>query len=236
MGLDDLMSAGDSREREWNRRETSRRGEKERGAPRQQEEVSSGPQLALKHLNEVRAVAARENSQAQSEVKRIDDQVRHMSEIESKFVRRRNHFLVAAERNPVEGRQAAELAGTAERLRLGIERLRKRLGTSREMASSQVERTQENLARIDTARNRLLDAIKSLELVKLEETNRARIRALEQSSFDQLSRLGSAYGIASAPEATSAGTQVDVDDHVREVTRLAYEAEALVELQRERLS
>ena len=190
----------------------------------------------MKHLNEVRAVAARENSQAQSEVKRIDDQIRHMSEIESKFVRRRNHFLAAAERNPAEGRQAAELAGTAERLRLGIEKLRKRLGITREMASSQAERTQGNLARIDTARNRLLDAIKSLELVELEEANRARIRALEQSSFDQLSRLGSAYGIASAPEASSAGTQVDVDDHVREVTRLAYEAEALVELQRERLS
>ena len=46
MGLDDLMSAGDARERDWNRRETSRRGVKERGAPRQQEEATSSPQLA----------------------------------------------------------------------------------------------------------------------------------------------------------------------------------------------
>lgn len=236
MGLDDLMSAGDAREREWNSRETSRRDEKEREAFRKQEEERSDPQRALKHLNEVRAVAVQEDSQARSEAKRIDDQIRHMSDIESRFARRRNHFLAAAERNPDEGRQATELAGTAERLRQGIETLRKRLEHSQELASFQAERTAENLARIDTARNRLVDAIKSLELVKLEEANRARIRALEQSSFDQLSRLGSAYGIAPAAEVTSAGTQVDVDYRVREVTRLAYEAEALVELQRERLS
>ena len=46
MGLDDLMSAGDARNPDWNRREASRRGEKERRAPRQQEEATSSPQLA----------------------------------------------------------------------------------------------------------------------------------------------------------------------------------------------
>lgn len=244
MALDDLMGPpGGARERGNNTRRDERKrriaedlAEREREEFREQQQARSDPRLALRHLDEVRVTAAAEDSAARAEAVRISDQIRKMSAVEAKFVRRRDHFQAAGERNPVEGRQAAELAGTAERLRLGIETLRKRLATSREMASSQVERTQENLGRIDTARNRLLDAIKSLELVELEEANRARIRALEQSSFDQLSRLGSAYGIASAPEVTAADTQVDVDYHVREVTRLAYEAEALVELQREHLS
>lgn len=244
MALDDLMGPpGGARERgnntrrdERERRKAEERAEREREEFREQQQARSDPRLALRHLDEVRVTAAAEDSAARAEAVRIGDQIRKMTAVEAKFVRRRDHFQAAGERHPSESRQALELAGTAERLRQGIEVLRRRLAPSEERASAQARHTAENLARIDMARNRLIDAINSLELVKLEEANRERIAALEQSSFDQLSRLGGAYGIPPASEVTSASTQVEVDYRVREVKRLAYEAEALVELQRERLS
>lgn len=243
MGLDDLMSDGDARERErerriqddWDRQEAKRRDEEEREEFRKQEQARSDPKLALKHLNEVRTVAAGEDALAQTEASRINGQVRHLLDVESRFTRRRDHFLAAGEAAPAESRQAAELAGTAERLRQGVEAIRKRLAPSEERVSTQAKKTADNLARIDKAITRLNDAMKSLELVKLEQANQERIKSVEQSSFDRLARLGGAYGIQPATEVTVASTQVDVDYRVREVTRLAYEAEALVELQRERL-
>ncbi|MBO0898333.1 hypothetical protein [Arthrobacter sunyaminii] len=244
MGLDDLMSDGDARERErerriqddWDRQEAKRRDEEEREEFRKWEEIRSDPQLALKHLDEVRTVAAAEDARAQAEASRINGQVRHLLDVESRFVRRRDNFLTAGEANPAESRQAAELAATAERLRQGVEVIRKRLAPSEERVSAQTKKTSNNLARIDKAITRLNDAIKSLQLVKLEQADQERIKSVERSSFDSLAQLGGAYGIQPATEVTAASTQVDVDYRVREVTRLAYEAEALVDLQKERLS
>lgn len=244
MGLDDLMSDGDARERErerriqddWDRQEAKRRDEEEREEFRKREEARSDPQLALKHLGEVRTLAAAEDALAKAEASRIIGQVRHLLDVESRFVRRRDHFLTAGETNPGESRQAAELAGTAERLRQGVETIRKRLAPSEERVSAQAKRTSDNLARIDMAINRLNDAMKSLELVKLEQASQERIKSIERISLDRLARLGGAYGIQPAIEVTTASTQADVDYRIREVTRLAYEAEALVELQRERPS
>ncbi|MDK1359182.1 hypothetical protein QNO00_02695 [Arthrobacter sp. zg-Y1219] len=244
MGLDDLMSDGDAREREreqriqddWDRQEAKRRVEAEREEFRKREEARSNPHLALKHLEEVRTAAAAEDAVARAEASRINGQVLHLLDVESRFVRRRDHFLTAGEANPAESRQVAELAGTAERLRQGVEAIRKRLAPSEERVSAQAKKTSGNLARIDKAITRLNDAMKSLELVKLEQANQERIKSVERASFERLAQLGGAYGIQPATEVTAASTQVDVDYRVREVTRLAYEAEALVELQRERLS
>jgi hypothetical protein len=72
----------------------------------------------------------------------------------------------------------------------------------------------------DTARTRMMDAMQSLELVKLEESNRERFVAHEQSSFEQLSQLSGAYPIPLATKVTAASMQVNVDYRVHELTRL----------------
>lgn len=247
MGLDEMMTDGDAKERlreALAAREARERAQREAGThrPLSDDEYSewgkqrSDPKLALKHLGEVRVKAAEEDSLAQAEASRINEQVRHLQDVESRFTRRRDHLLAAGEANPAESRQAAELAGTAERLRQGVETIRRRLGPSEERVAAQSKQTSGNLARIDAAINRLTEAIKSLELVKLEQANLERIRSVERSSLDRLAKLGGAYGVQPAVEVTAASTQVDVDYRVREVNRLAYEAEALVELQRESLS
>lgn len=202
------------------------------------EEARSDPQLALKHLGEVRTAAAAEDVRAKTEASRIEGQVRHLLDVESRFVRRRDHFLAAVEADPSQSRQAAELAATAERLRKDVERLRSSLETSMEPAAAQASRASSTLTRIDDAMFRLRKAMEALELLKVEEANRERMKALEQASLNRLSGLGGAAGARSRPveHERVATSQLDIDFRVREVTRLAHEAEALAELQRERLS
>lgn len=193
----------------------------------------------MERLQGARVSAAAAHAAAVSEEQSLESRAHYLNDVISRFVRRRDHLLAAGEANPSESRQAAELATTAERLRQGVDVIRRRLIPFEENAANQTRTTAEALARIDAAMTKLTDAVKSLELVKLEQATKDRITAMERSSYDRLARLGSmpaALTVGQAPATNSNSQPVDIEFHVREVTRLAYEAEALADLQRERLS
>lgn len=204
MGLEDLMGA-------------------DIGAP-----TGTDAESALARLRETRQPAAMMKTEAVTAVEGITWNIAYLDEVISRFVRRRDHLLEAAEANPGESRQAAKLAGTADRMRQGLERARSGMVLSLEENRARADRAEEALGRIDTAIERLADALKSLRLVRLEQEGNARIQALERTASDRFAMLG-----VSMP--TVSDDSVDIDFHVREVTRLAYEAEALADLQRESL-
>lgn len=204
MGLEDLMGA-------------------DIGAP-----TGTDAESALARLRETRQPAAMMKTEAVTAVEGITWNIAYLDEVISRFVRRRDHLLEAAEANPGESRQAAKLAGTADRMRQGLERARSGMVLSLEENRARADRAEEALGRIDTAIERLADALKSLRLVRLEQEGNARIQALERTASDRFAMLG-----VSMP--TASDDSVDIDFHVREVTRLAYEAEALADLQRESL-
>lgn len=190
---------------------------------------------ALEHLQAARHSAAAVQAEAQRRQAATAWQIQHADDVAARFVRRRNQLLEAGEANTAESRPAAELAGTAERLRRGIERIRSGLLAAHENAAAQARQAAADLARIDASLIRLADAMKSLELVKLEQASKNRLDELERSGFERLQQLGrstAARGQVPAPPGPAA---VDVEFRVREVNRLAYEAEALADLQRERL-
>lgn len=186
---------------------------------------------ALEHLMETRIPAFSAYAEAAAEEERLGAQLVHLDTVASRFVRRRDHLRAAAEADPAQSRQAVELADTAERLRQGVGRLRKGLIASAETAAARTHKAAAAVARIDTALARLSDAVKSLELVKLEQANEQRLTALERSRLDRAARPSSLQ-----PPGRTGAAPADLEFHVREVNRLAYEAEALAELQRERLS
>lgn len=189
---------------------------------------------ALARLHEARISAAAAHREAADRERALAGQIRYLDEVTARFVRRRDHLLAAAEASPPESRQAAELAGTAERLRQGVEYVRRGLTAPRGEAEARVQQAEAVLTRIDTAANRLTDAMKSLELVRLEQANRERLAELERTGFARLQQPGQpSPPPAAGPLAGS--SSVHFQAHVREVNRLAYEAEALADLQRERL-
>lgn len=210
------------------KRAAKRRGGSQKG--------SADPLEALNRLAEAKAVASKENTRAQSQVEEIFSRRQHLFEVESRFVRRRDHFLAAGEADPSQSSHAAELAATAERLRKDVERLLISLEAPKELALVRARRTSSALTRIVEASLRLDKAMKALDLLKVEEANRERLKALEQASYSRLAGLGGAARSRPAVSEAEATSQLEADFRVREVTRLAHEAEALAELQKERLS
>lgn len=190
--------------------------------------ASTDAESALERLKKARKPAAMVRTEAVAAERGIAWNIAYLDEVIPRFTRRRDHLLEAAEANPGESRQAAKLAGTAERMRQGLERARRGMSLSLEDARARAGRAEEALGRIDTAIELLADALKSLQLVRLEQEGNARIQALERSAYDRFARLGVAMPVP-------ADDHIDIDFHVREVTRPAYEAEALADLQRESL-
>ena len=167
----------------------------------------------------------------------LNGQIRQTEKIISRFTRRRDHLLTAGEENPGESRQAAELAATADRLRKDAEHSLRALNGFLVVATAQSRKSAELVERIDVSMNRLADAVKNLELVRLERASRERIAELERTSIAELQQLG--RGTRTARPGTlvqSEASDPGIDDYVREVTRLTYEAEALADLQRESAS
>lgn len=185
-------------------------------------------EAALERLKETRIPALQTKRETAAAEEAISWNVAHLDEVMSRFARRRDHLQAAAEANPGEARQAEKLAEAAERMRLGLERARRGMKYTLEDNKARAGKADETLARIDKAIERLAEAMQSLQLVELEQKSNARIRALERAANDRLAKLG----VTMPPVSDD---QVDVDFHVREVTRLAYEAEALADLQREDL-
>lgn len=183
---------------------------------------------ALARLRETRQPAAMMKTEAVAAADGITWNIEYLDEVITRFARRRDHLLAAAEANPGESRQAVKLAGTADRMRQGLERARGGMVHSLEENRARADRAEEALGRIDSAIELLADALKSLRLVRLEQEGDARIQALEQAAAERFPMFGVSMPLAAADN-------VDIDFHVREVTRLAYEAEALADLQRESL-
>lgn len=179
-----------------------------------------------------RAKAAhRENVERKSA---LAGQVRHTERIVERFTRRRDQLLAAGEANGHAGaQQVAGLTATADRLR---KQARNSLGILTEALAAATERcrkSSELVQRTDTAAAQLTNAVKNLELVRMERENRDRLADLERASMISLQQLGGGSkparrGTFVEPDAADS----TLDDCLREVTRLAYEAEALADLQR----
>lgn len=190
---------------------------------------------ALTRLREARAAAAAAHRSAAEVQRDIAGSVRHLDTVAARFILRRDHLLTAAEADPEHSRPAAELAGTAERLRQGVERVRRGVAATLEEATARTAKAAAALERIDTAMTRLNDAMKSLELIRLERASKEQVSMIERAGFERLARLGN-YPALQPPAARTVHKDPGLESHVREVTRLAYEAEALADLQRERLA
>lgn len=191
----------------------------------------SGDTMARLHEARSRAEAAHQQDDEHNAA--LAGQLRHVERIIDRLTRRRDHLLAAGEENPSEARQAAELAATAERLRKEAERSRRALASMLSAAAEGSRKSGERVKRIDAAAGRLEDAVKSLELVRLERASRERISELERTSLANLQQLGRTVK-APRPSAflQSEAPDLEVDGYVREITRLTYEAEALAALQR----
>lgn len=190
--------------------------------------IGSDAEAALERLKETRIPVIQTKKEAAAAEEAIFWNIAHLDEVMSQFARRRDHLHAAAEANPGEARQAEKLADAAERMHLGLERARRGMKYTLEENRARAGKAEETLARIDKAIERLAEAMQSLKLVELEQQSNARIRALERAANERLAKLGVTMPVSSED-------QVDVDFHVREVTRLAYEAEALANLQRDDL-
>lgn len=189
---------------------------------------------ALMRLQEARTRAEATHRDNKERETSLAGQSLHLKAVVDRLTRRRDHLLAAGEENPGESRQAAELAATAARLRDGANRS---LVTLRELLSAAADKSRDSkelMERIDAATVRLHDAVRSLGLARLERENRERLANLERTSMATLQQLGRVNtqtrpGVPVPPEAAEQG----LDEYVREVTRLTYEAEALADLQRE---
>ena len=187
--------------------------------------------LARLHTAQNRAAAAQQENEERKSA--LAGQIGHVERVVERFTRRRNQLLAAGEENPAEARQAAELAATAERLRKEAQRSLSILAEALSAAAERGRKSAEPVERIDAVTTRLTDAMKSLELVRLKRADQKRFADLERASMVSLQQLGKAakpahYGTFVEPEAADPG----IENHVREVTRLIYEAEALADLQR----
>lgn len=189
---------------------------------------------ALTRLREARAAAEAGHAAAADAARENAAMIRHLDAVAARFTLRRDHLQAAAESDPANSRPAAELASTAERLRQGVDRVRRGVVATGEEATEQMVKAAAALDRIDASMTRLNDAMKSLELIRLEQASRERVSKIEQAGFDRLARLGNSAAFQ-PPARRDSGLEVDLEFHVREVIRLAYEAEALADLQRERL-
>ncbi|MCC3272250.1 hypothetical protein MUK71_15085 [Arthrobacter zhangbolii] len=155
-----------------------------------------------------------------------------MTSVVERFTRRRDHLLAAGEENPGEAGQAAELASTAERLRKNAEGTQQWLADRIEPASEQARKAADLVVRIDAAAKKLEQAMHRLELASLEKANRERLADLERISVARLHQLGRAKpGPRTGSLVPPPLAQSGLDTYVRDVTRLAYEAEALADLQ-----
>ncbi|MCC3265912.1 hypothetical protein [Arthrobacter gengyunqii] len=189
---------------------------------------------ALIRLQEARTRAEATHRENKEREASLAGQFLHLKAVVDRLTRRRENLQAAGEENPGESRQAAELAATASRLRDGANRS---LDTLRELLSAAADKSRDSeelMERIDAAAVRLQDAIRSLGLARLERENRERLANLERTSMASLQQLGRVNtqarpGVPVPPEAADPG----LDDYVREVTRLTYEAEALADLLRE---
>lgn len=188
----------------------------------------------LERLEQAQIQATFSHQEQTERVAALAGQVRYMEAVVDRFIRRRDHLLAAGEENPDEARQAAELAATAERLRKGAQSALHSLAEPLTAASERSRKSAELLTRIRSAVIKLKGATRSLELVRLEKEKREALADLERTSMASLQQLGQAktpVGVSTfvPPEVA----QPNIESYVREVTLLAYEAEALADLQRE---
>lgn len=189
---------------------------------------------ALARLQEARTEAEHARREQEECRYALTAQLLYVTTVVERFTRRRDHLLAAGEENPVEAGQAAGLAGTAERLRKSAEGTLQWLAEPLETASERARKAADLVVRIDAAAKKLEEAMHRLELARLEKANRERLADLERTSVARLQQLGQAKpGARSGNLVPPALAQSGLDTYVRDVTRLAYEAEALADLQLE---
>lgn len=201
-----------------------------------QQTVTRGAADGIQRLEDARKSARKVHRDLEEHQASLTAQIEYLKNLIASFVLRRDQLLLAAETHPEYSAQPAELVRTAERLRENVQRSLDHLIEPHAAVVANEEKARSVLRRIDTAAERLAAAAENLRLAQLEEKSRQKLADLERSSMGLQHMGNEKKGSASYVPRSGLHIASDVlDAQLRDVARLTYDAEALVDLRRERL-